>query len=461
MKCSIRCLDSDTVRRRCKALLCGLALFAAFFALYVSSSTALSRTAAFRFDDILFELDTPRVVGDMTMPQASHYRTKVHPLYILLANPWGSMAAKRIASKGDATAAPVRIIMPDGKKKLIAPEVDAAVRLNSLLGAAGVALAFVFFWLYTKRLSDAALFAFLFGLSASQLVLSTVPDTASLAICSLLVTYILFLRAIQSGRTRLLLWIPAGVFSLGVTTTNLAQTVICFAVADFAARRQRGFRHLAIRLLGLVGGVLAIAAALAWLQRAIYPTSDLFFLPEAYREEMDYASLLVLRSPLPVVVQLFKNFSWINFIAPHPTTYSISWHSLPALTFRSSLDFTPAGIIGSVLWFGLWIALGIGALRRPRTEPAAPSTSRPLVCGLLLCVLFNLMLHSIYGVGEKGAIEYFLYTGNFTFLVLTLWAIPLARPKWSFRVPLLALAVCMAINNLHVFNGIKTLFAGL
>lgn len=429
-----------TGHRRFRTLLCALAVFAAFFALYFAAGTALSHTTAFDEDDILFELDTPRVIGDMTMPQADHHRTKVHPIYVLMVNPWGALAAKLAGS-----------------------EVDAAVLLNSFMGAAAVALGFLFFWLRTKRLPDAALLASLFGLSASQLILSSVPDTPSLAACSLLVTYILFLRALGSGRLRLPVWILAGVFSLGVTTTNLAQTVICFVIGDFAVNGRRGLRHLAVRLLGLLGGILAITALLALLQRAIYPSSNLFFLPEAYREDMDYASLLVLRSPWPVVVQLFKNFSWLNFIAPFPATHALHWHKLPGVTFAGSLDFSVPGIAGSVLWFGLWIALAalaLGALRRRRSEAAARNIGLPLAVGLLLCLLFNLMLHSIYGVGEKGRIEYFLYTGNFTFLVLALWSLPLARPGKAVRALLLALVFCMGFNNLLVLGEITGFYAG-
>lgn len=457
-------VDGGRCRRGMLLFMCGLAVLAAFFALYSVAGTRLSQTTAFSEDDILFELDTPRVIGDMTLPRASHYRTKVHPLYVMLANPWGVLATKLSAAEVKVKARPLPVLLekPGGgmEKTWIGPEVNAAVLLNSFLGAAGVALGFVFFLFFAKRLLDAALLACLFGLSASQLFLSVVPDTASLAICSLLVTYILFLRALETGRSRLPVWILAGVFSLGVTTTNLAQTVACFAVGDFVVNRQRGLWRLGIRLLGLLAGVLAVAAALAMLQRALYPSSNLFFLPDAYREDLDFASLQVLRSPLPVLVQLFRNFSWINFIAPTPSACALPDHKLPGLTFASSLDFSVPGIIAAVIWFGLWLALAFGALRRRRTKAGTRSVRRPLAVGLLLCLLFNLLLHSVYGVGEKGRIEYFLYTGNFSFLVLALWALPLSRPGKTVRVLLLALVFCMGINNLLVFSEVSGFYAG-
>ena len=37
--------------------------------------------------DLLFEADSPRVIGDMTNIYASHYRLKVHPLFVILTEP--------------------------------------------------------------------------------------------------------------------------------------------------------------------------------------------------------------------------------------------------------------------------------------------------------------------------------------------------------------------------------------
>lgn len=454
-------------RRRCQAFACALAVFAAFFALYLAAGTALSRTSAFAKDDVLFDLDTPRAIGDMTLPHADHHRTNVHPLYVLAANPLGALATKMLGPDADARGHPVCLWMvnPDGGKikyEVIA-EVTAAVLLNSLLGAAGAALGFLFFWLLARRLPEAVLLSALFGLSSSQWILSAIPETPTLAVCSLLVTYILFLRTLRTGRSRLPAWIPAGVFSLGVTTTNFAQTAICFAIADFLANRLRGWRRSAIRLAAFLAGVLVVAAALALLQRAIYPSSNLFFLPGAVREDMDFASLRVLHSPLPVAVQLFRNFAWVNFIAPDPVLHPLSLHKLPGVTFSTASDFALPGILASALWFGLWLASALGGLRH-RRPPADDSRDvrLPLAAGLLLCLLFNLLLHSVYGVGEKGRIEYFLYTGNFTFLVLALWAIPVARPgRAAVRTLLLALVVCTGLNNRLVVKDITGLFARL
>ena len=36
---------------------------------------------------VMFEIDTPRVVGDLTLVEYDHYRIAVHPLFIILFQP--------------------------------------------------------------------------------------------------------------------------------------------------------------------------------------------------------------------------------------------------------------------------------------------------------------------------------------------------------------------------------------
>ena len=74
-------------------------IFLVFFTLYFIVSLRLSKTSAFTEFDILFEMDTPRVIKDMTRPEATHNRTKVHPIYVLLMNPIGKPLSGLVSSE--------------------------------------------------------------------------------------------------------------------------------------------------------------------------------------------------------------------------------------------------------------------------------------------------------------------------------------------------------------------------
>ena len=64
--------------------------------MYATLSNRLASTPGrpFELTNALFQLDTPRVIGDMTVPDSDHSRTKVHPLFVILVNPIGSLIAK-------------------------------------------------------------------------------------------------------------------------------------------------------------------------------------------------------------------------------------------------------------------------------------------------------------------------------------------------------------------------------
>jgi hypothetical protein len=420
-----------------RVLLITLALFLIFSALYFTGSLALSQTPAFTENDVLFQLDTKRTVDDMTYFGGFHYRTKVHPIFVLLTEPAGEILV--LATHN---------------------HILAAVILNSLFGAAGVVLIFVMFTRLFGSRRKAVLLAVLFGVTASQVLLSVIPGTSTLAVCSLLATMNLFAYSLCKKAMPVIPWILAGVFTLGVTTTNVAQTVICFAIGCLYVYRDQGL-WIKVRKTSLfLAGVVGVTVILALVQKVIYPSSMLFFLPEAYTEDMQYASTLILHNPGIVLWQLFKNFFLVNIIAPQPVVFPMEGRSLPAVTFTPAMQFTSAGYAGLILWISLWLTGIAFAIKKYRKMPKTLTGNRVFLIGSALCLLFNLALHSVYGVGEHGAIEYFLYSANFTFLVIAIWGLVLDIPKRVMYILLTVLILCAAVANVQIFLQLIYIYAG-
>lgn len=408
-----------------------LVLLIAAFSWYLTLSFRLETTQVFQEYDLLFELDPPRAITDLADYSGDHYRTTVHPIYVLLANPGGSLIRQFTGS-----------------------EVSAALIANAFWGAAGVAMAFFFFWSYGKRLLSSFLLAALFGLSMSQTFLSATPDTATMAVCSLILTYILFLKGLEQQVIQYWWWLVGGILTIGVTITNFAQTLICFTLLTFVVEKEkRSFFQMGLKVAGYALLVVGLTVILALLQKWIYPTSGLFFIPSALMDEKDFSTFLVFDAPVLVVLQELKHFLVINFIAPFADTYTMPDQNLPAITFSTSWHFSRFGQIGLFLWLSLLLGGLVNCWRVKRLHP--------FFLGVLLCLLFNAALHSVYGGGEKeGVVEYFLYTGNFTFLVLTFLA-PYA-PSSRRWVPLwfLLLAILMGVNNYLVLAGIVEIYGG-
>jgi hypothetical protein len=398
-----------------------IGIFLAFFSLYFSFSLLLAQTGSFSNYSIFFEIDTPRVIGDMTIFDANHYRTKVHPLFVLLINPIGTLLTHILKS-----------------------QLVTAIFLNSFFGALGVVLAFFYVKLMTESVYSASLLACFFGVTTSQFFLSVNPETASLSICSLMVTYILFLSAVKYKRDNFLLWVFAGILTLAITTTNFVQTFICFTIFSFMrSNLKKRPLYTFVRVMVFLVCVVTCVALFSKIQKIIYPSSSLFYAVDSYAEDFLYTSLLIFRSPLVVISQLLKHSFLVNIIAPFPDFFSIGLDQ-PAITFSHSLNYTLMGWLAVVLWFIVLVMSAVHAIRQKQEVP--------LIVGFAfaVCLLFNFAFHSIYGLGVSGEFEYFLYTGNFSFLAFSSLAYTPLRSKAVYHIVLGILIILAGINNATV-----------
>jgi hypothetical protein len=398
-------------------------LFAFFLALYIGSGLHLMEAPQrpMQSREILFEADILQMTGDMTDPAFLHYRAKVHPLFVLFVNPAGAALTKILG----------------GQAML------ASISLNAFFGALAALLSFLLFRRMAGGTLKPLLLALITSFSMSRLFFSSVPETYSLGALSLLVTYTLFWIELYERRLPLWLWTLAGIFTLGVTITNFVQTFVCFSIARWP--REKGAWTDAVRPVAVwTFLVMACAGALSFLQKALYPSTDFFFRRSAVTGEMEYLNWDMLRQLPEVGLQLFKNFFVVNVVGCLPAVVPVE-SELPRLTFASSWAFTAAGYAALALW--LFAALA------PVQTKVFKKYGR-FYAGLALCVLFNLVLHSLY-YERTVVIEYFIYTSNFTFGVmaffLTRWLFE--RKKYSAWVLGLLLAA-LAANNLAVFRAI-------
>jgi hypothetical protein len=394
-------------------------------------SCRLAKTSVFKEFNILFEIDTPRVIDDITNPSAAHHRTNVHPLCVLMLNPVGCLI-----------------------KNIVHSDIIAASAINSFLGALAPCLALAFFFLVGGNYLTSILLAGIFGFSMSQLFVSTVPNTAALSICSLLVTYILFLISLQRKQVWFVLWIAAGVLSLGSTISNFMQTLICFGLSTIVIRKEKNESALT-KIAVFVVMVSLIAILLALIQHILYQTR-LFWQPSGYEHEFQYSSFLILQHPLNVITEIAKHFFLVNVVGPLPNLFETYFHGriLQAVTFTGSLHYTFGGWLAA----GLWIVVLAGGIVRNIYNM---ERNRTFYVGIALCLLFNLTLHSYYGIGGKdniGDIELLCYTGNFTFLIIALLGGYSASNKTRVRIVLALLIALMGCNNLFVMGQILAVY---
>ncbi|GET40971.1 hypothetical protein [Microseira wollei] len=313
------------------------------------------------------------------------------------------------------------------------------VILNCFFGFLAILAASTLFWLLTKNRVITALLTAVLGLSMSHLVFSTLPETYALASCSAIATYVLFLICLANQKIYYIYWIIAGLFSFGVTITNFSQTVICFTALAFTLKKERR----AIAILEYVSLVVFFAFILSVIQWRIFPNAKFFFLPETFEKELNYVRITILNQPFLVIQELLKNFFLVNFVAPSPFgSISPQVSSRIVLSFfNRPLEYSFIGYIGAVLWVSLFIA---GCLRNMLTI-----RQNIFLVAVSFSILFNMALHSFFGGNEM-----FLYSCNFTFLILLLAVNRFWFEKTYFRVGVTILIFLMATNNLMILKQI-------
>lgn len=324
--------------------------------------------------------------------------------------------------------------------KILLPIPYSAIFLNSLFASIAVLLSSIFFFINSQSYTQTLLLAITFGLSMSQLVFGSLPESYSIACCSIVLTYILFLICIKTRNLYLAYWIVAGLLSFGVTITNFVQTLICFAATVFGLQRPRKI----ILILEYASCVLSFAFLLSLIQKITFPQSSFFFEPSMFANESQFIKNYILEQPFLVLSQIINNFFMVNFVSPSPFAIPKTPISPMILSFfNRPLDYNLIGWLGIVVWLGLFI---LGTLKNIQSLK-----TNFLIIGILLAVIFNIFIHSLFGVNEM-----FLYTCNFTFPVLLLAINQSLLSKAYFKIGFVLLIILMAINNLIIMNQISS-----
>ena len=416
--------------RRREALALGLVFSLLYLALAVTFFTKAPRL--FAELDQAFDADLGSWTIDLARPQGPHERTQVHPISVLLLNPLGSALKALLRAAGIPLAARL-----------------AAALLCALAGGAAAGAFRVLLGRLGVGGGQAWLWTLLFGTSASQLVFSSLPESYAFSALSLVLVFAVAARPAPALACRPLAAcrLVAGVLSFGVTATNL----VAVAIAAAAASGSRRLGGLVRRSASESGAVLLITAALALVQRAVFPTAQLFFLPRPVAS--GYSESLFIPSTAAAALER------LAAVASHVLFAGLAAPRLLVETSgarRIVVDFAPVALLEptvvSLLHWLLWAAVLVHAGRG-----LACSRPRPIVLGLAGWLGFVCVLHLCFGT------SLFLYSGHWVFAVVALAAVgSAARPEGGGRVLTAVLAVLLALQllaNGSVVREILRLFA--
>ena len=182
--------------------------------------------------------------------------------------------------------------------------------------------------------------------------------------------------------------------------------MICFIIAVLILRRNKNTLTV---ILEFIGSVVTLAFILSIFQKIIITHAPYFFLPDTVGTETKYIHSFLSTQPLMVIKELVKHFFVVNFVSPYPFMGISAENSsqIELIFFMHKLNYSLIGGIGTIIWLCLLISGFFKNILSAHKDA--------LILALGGSLLFNMAFHSIFGTDEM-----FLYTCNFTFIVLAL-----------------------------------------
>jgi hypothetical protein len=320
----------------------------------------------------------------------------------------------------------------------------AVFLLHALAGASCVLLT----WLIIKRASGnptySLIMASLLGASTSHLLLGSMLETYIYSALAL----IFFAFLVHSENTSLKFTVPAGVLVGGITVSNLIQTCILYFL------KQPTIRVIVKYVIIVVFIILMLNILQIWL----YPNAKPVFVPDNLLIEQRYRfnvfgfswramgrfSLIVraillygIVAPKPYVLtkELGANF-------PNFRTFQITIGEFHVAGYTGLADITVK------FWMIILATAGILFVLSLLKSPKQMWFS----IGLVLCLGFSLVLHTVYGDDPL------LYSPNWAYALVLLVALSLRRwadHKW-LQITMIVFLSLMMIVNLNLIHQIMS-----
>ena len=393
-------------------------LFAVSLAGYAALVLRLAQGRYYEYYNLAFDFDAVRMLNLLTAFPADAFGFK-HP-FMLLFRPLG--------------LALLTLGLP---AKLAAGLVMAAV------GAARVALVYMFLRAAAAAGSVAAALALLFAVTGTQLTTAMVPETYGFALLSLIVVWLIAQLRLP-GPSRIDLWrYPAAIVTAGITITNAVQPTI----AEFlAVWRRWGLRGVAPRmvLFSVVCGLGFAAVALA-----LWPAGILAGLRDPVRS-VKAIWWLQTKGETTGLSKVLETFLGFSFVSPHYTVMPLP-ETTRMLDFRE-WSFPFAGQLAAAAWL---VFVGVGTV-----AGLIHKGYRPMALALLATLALNVAFHLDFQFRSSV----YIYAAHTHFLVFALasgvapWLAGRVKTSIAYIASVLALTGLLAAVNVPSAANFTTRF---
>ena len=358
-----------------------LIIFITSMFIFLTLGILLSYTFDFTHNlNLLFESDTSRVIQDITIYQANHYRIAVHPLMLIIMQPlyW--------------------IIYLFFQQKML-----SIIVLSSIASSITTVFIYKILSLFSEKNTLKLPIVLVYLLSFSTIIFTAGIEIYNFATVFLVMLFYYFIKIMKCKKEKIstIKLIILGVLTFAFTITNYMIFLIIIFVLLIAKKLE--FLHaLKIVLLSLI-----VIVALSGLQSAIWPQTP-FILSSNYQEEKLYSDYHI---GFKNISSEFKNDYANSFISSDLKMEVKDYYEYNNNNYI--IDFKDSSFIQTVLIVSFYLVCIIVVIRNFKKN-----TYINLALGLSL--LFNSILHLIYGNDYP-----FIYSLHFTYLICLLLGINL------------------------------------
>ena len=360
-------------------------LFLSFFILYFVIGTVFSYYLdTYKYWNVAFDMDTPRVFGDLALIDYYHYRASVHPLFIILFQPIILL---------------INLIL---KNKIL-----AIILLQSIVaGISVVGFNKILNKINVKEKLRIVL-TLLFGLSLGQIIFSSNVETYIFAQVFLILLWLFVSNRLDKKLSYCdyAILILLGIGSIAVTITNFFQFIIAVFFLIFLNEKEK---HKLLNSFVVIFLAVSISVLLADIQQIVWPSAPNFFTKNVNdflyhtSEESSYMDFGLSLTKILNVIN--SNFGYSFNIASFSNLATERY-----LSFKSSMVTN----IFSIISFIAFVVINIIFIIKSWKEKKKHKLYYSMAC----VYAFNFLLHLIYGNSIA-----FLYVCHYNFVILIILA---------------------------------------
>ncbi len=376
-----------------------LFIFYLFLILYLILGIQISFNYNINQNNLFFESDTIRVIGDMSDIFYNHYRLSVHPLFVLLTEPI------------------YFIVSGFTQDKML-----ALVIISSLISSLSVMFLYKTISIYSENNKMNLLISSCYGFSFSIFIFTAGIELYNIASFILILLWYLIAKIIKHGWLENYFWllIFLGILTLSITITNF----IVFLIGGFILFISRKVKLKKLLLINILVVLFFILGS--YFQNLIWHNTPIITnINQNTQEEKMYTELSFNISKLRNVV---KNCYYNAIISPDLALgYNKDMNNMIVLQKMSN-----ANKIILTMFYLLLIVLILSKIRQ----------NFFMNFGIILTLFFNTLLHIVYGNNDC-----FLYSMHFLYLIFILFGINISKETKNNKS-----SIIMFIDLLLIFE---------